>query len=72
MRNFDDAAGGHWQAAVLDGSYGGTLLVFSCAGDGAVRKTAMSAQNRRLAEQDLAGMSESRLRELLAESVPWA
>lgn len=71
MRSFDDIQGSQWQAAVLDASYGSTLLVFSHAGDGVVRKTPLSADNVRLAEQQLADMDESQLRGLLAESVPW-
>lgn len=72
MRSFDDIQGGHWQAALLDASYGNTLLVFSRLGDGAIRKAAMDAENMRLAEQQFMDMDESQLRRLLAESVPWA
>jgi hypothetical protein len=71
MRSFDDTQGSSWQAAVLDASYGNMLLVFSHASDGGVRKTTMSVENMRLAEQQLAGMDVSQLRGLLAESVPW-
>lgn len=71
MRSFDDTRGGQWQAAVLDASYGSMLLVFSHTGDGMVRQTTMAAENMRLAEQQLADMDESQLREQLAESVPW-
>jgi len=71
MRSFDDTRGGHWQVAVLDASYGSMLLVFSHAGDGEVRKLAMDAENMRLAEEQLADMDDSRLRSLLAASVPW-
>lgn len=71
MRSFDDPRGGHWQAAVLDASYGSMLLVFSHAGDGEVRKVGMHAQNMRFAEAELAGMDDARLCQLLAESGPW-
>ncbi|MEO9079934.1 MAG: hypothetical protein ABI268_11570 [Rhodanobacter sp.] len=71
MRSFDDTHGSSWQTAVLDASYGNMLLVFSHTGDGGVRKTTMSAENLRLAEQQLADMDVSQLRLLLAESVPW-
>lgn len=71
MRSFDDIQGSSWQVAVLDASYGSMLLVFSHAGDGVVRKTAMTAENLRLAEQQLDDMSESQLRGVLAQSVPW-
>ena len=71
MRNFDDTQGGHWQAALLEASYGNTLVVFSRLGDDVVRKAVLNAENMRLAEQQLLHMDESQLRGLLAESVPW-
>ncbi|MEO8857695.1 MAG: hypothetical protein ABI343_11975 [Burkholderiaceae bacterium] len=71
MRSFDDTQGSQWQAAVLDASYGSMLLVFSHAGDSVVRKLAMSAENLRLAEQQLVEMDQSQLRRLLQASVPW-
>ena len=71
MRSFDDTQGSQWQAAVLDASYGSMLLVFSLAGDSVVRKVAMSAENLRLAEQQLVEMDQSQLRRLLEASVPW-
>jgi hypothetical protein len=71
MRSFDDTRGGQWQAAVLEASYGSTLVVFSRLGDSAVRKTELDAENMGLAERQLQDMDESRLRELLAASVPW-
>jgi hypothetical protein len=71
MRSFDDTQGSQWQAAVLDASYGSMLLVFSSAGDSLVRKLAMSAENMRVAEQQLVDMDDSQLRSLLEASVPW-
>jgi hypothetical protein len=71
MRSFDDTRGGHWQAALLDASYGSMLLVFSPSGDGVIRQTAMHAENMRLAEQQLADMDDAQLRSLLAASAPW-
>lgn len=47
------------------------LLVFSPSGDGAIRQTAMHAENMRLAEQQLADMDDAQLRSLLAASAPW-
>jgi len=72
MRSFDDSHGGHWQAALLNASYGNVLLVFSRAGDGEVRQLALPAENLRLAEDELATMDDARLRQLLGESEPWA
>jgi hypothetical protein len=71
MRSFDDTQGSQWQAAVLDASYGSMLLVFSSAGDSLVRKLAMSAENMRVAEQQLVDMDDSQLLSLLEASVPW-
>lgn len=71
MRSFDDHQGGHWQAAVLDASFGNVRLVFARAGDGVVRQLDLPAENLRLAEAELAEWDDTRLRRLLAESVPW-
>lgn len=71
MRSFDDTRGRQWQAAVLEASYGNTLVVFSRLGDSEVRKTELDAENMALAERQLQAMDESQLRELLATSVPW-
>lgn len=71
MRSFDDIQGGHWQAAVLDASYGNTLVVFSHTGSGMIRQVVLDAETLRIAEQQLLAMDDSQLRSLLAESVPW-
>ena len=72
MRSFDDPRRGHWQAALLEASYGNVRLVFSHAGDGEIRQLALRAENLRVAEEELAATDETRLCELLAESEPWA
>lgn len=72
MRSFDDAAGGHWQAALLEASYGNILLVFSCIDGEGVLKKPIDADSLLAAEQVLARMEEGRLRELLAEAEPWS
>lgn len=72
MRNFDDEQGRHWQAALLDGSYGSTWVVFSRLGDDGVRKAELSAENMRLAERELLDMDTAQLRALLASSEPWS
>src|SRR6185312_4174464 len=71
MRSFDDLHDGHWQAALLDASYGNVRLVFSRAGAGEIRQLALPAENLRVAEDELATMDDARLRQLLAESEPW-
>lgn len=71
MRSFDDAQGNHWQAALMDASYGSTVVVFSCAGSGVLRKAVLDAENMRLAEEQLAGLDDSQLRDLLGQSEPW-
>ncbi|HEX5952657.1 MAG TPA: hypothetical protein VFY94_05710 [Rhodanobacteraceae bacterium] len=71
MRSFDDEHGGHWQAALLEASFGNVLLIFSrIGGDGALRKR-LDADNYQEAEQWLAGSDEASLRALLAEAEPW-
>ena len=39
MRSFDDDRGGHWQAALLEASFGNVMLVFSrIGGEGAATR----------------------------------
>ena len=71
MRSFNDAQGGHWQAAVLDASYGNTLVVFSHEGSSVIRQAVLDAENLRIAEQQLLAMDDAQLRVLLADSVAW-
>lgn len=71
MRSFDDAQGGHWQAALMEASFGNVLMIFSKIGaDGALCKS-LDAANLGEAEQLLADADAPRLRGLLAEAVPW-
>lgn len=71
MRSFDDARGGHWQAALMEASFGNVLMIFSRIGaDGVLHKPLASA-NFSEAEQLLAEADETHLRELLAEATPW-
>lgn len=71
MRSFDDAQGGHWQAALMEASFGNVLMIFSRIGaDGVLHKPLESA-NFSAAEQLLAEADETRLRSLLAEATPW-
>ncbi|MGN6119401.1 MAG: hypothetical protein ACTHOA_06820 [Rhodanobacter sp.] len=72
MRSFDDLHDGHWQAALLDASYGNVRLVFARADAGEIRQLALPAENLRVAEDELATMDDARLRQLLGESEPWA
>lgn len=68
MRTFDDDKGGHWQAAVLDASFGNALLVFSQIGGGDVLKHELYAANLAEAEQTLAAMDEAELKSTLAQA----
>lgn len=70
MRSFDDDRGEHWQAAVLDASYGGAVLVFSTFGSTTILKSTLHPANLADAEQMLAMMDEAALRNTLAEAVP--
>lgn len=71
MRSFKDSQGQPWQAALLDGSYGNILLVFSPLRGGEVRQQVMYAENLAAAEVQLAAMDEDGLRQALAEAAPW-
>jgi hypothetical protein len=71
MRSFDDDAGNHWQAALMEASFGNVLMIFSRIGaDGAMKKPLDSA-NLHEAEQLLAEADEATLRRLLSDAVPW-
>lgn len=71
MRSFDDDQGSHWQAALLEASFGNVLIVFSrIGGEGVLHKT-LDTANYREAEQWLAATDETRLRSMLAEAQPW-
>lgn len=71
MRSFDDNHGGHWQAALLEASYGNVMLIFSRIGGEGVMHRQMDTANLREAEQQLASADEATLRQMLAEATPW-
>jgi hypothetical protein len=71
MRSFDDDAGSHWQAALLEASFGNVLVIFSrIGGDGALHAPLHSA-NLHEAEQLLADADEAQLRTWLAGAKAW-
>jgi hypothetical protein len=71
MRSFDDDQGRHWQAALLEASFGNVMLIFSrIGGEGALRKT-LDTANYGEAQQWLAGADAGALQALLAEAEPW-
>ncbi len=72
MRSFDDAQGNHWQAALLEASYGTVLVVFSRDGGDEVLKNELDATHLMEAEQWLSEMDETGLRATLAGAVPWS
>jgi hypothetical protein len=71
MRSFDDERGGHWQAALMEASFGNVLLVLTKIGAEGVLRAPLDAANFREAQAWLAGADEERLRALLAEAKPW-
>jgi hypothetical protein len=73
MRTFDDTQGQHWQAALMEASFGGVVLVFGRIGGNEVLQKALDAEAANLdaAEQLLANLDEAGLRAFLAEAVPW-
>lgn len=71
MRSFDDEHGGHWQAALMEASFGNVLLVFSRIGAQGVLHTTLDAANFHEAEDWLAGADEDRLRAMLAGAKPF-
>lgn len=71
MRSFDDDRGHHWQAALLAGSFGSAMLVFSRIGAPGVLHAALETANFNEAEQWLASADPGKLREWLARAKPW-
>lgn len=74
MRTFDDTQGGHWQAALMEGSYGSVELIFGrIGGDGEVLHWALDAEavNMTDATQLVADQDEAGLCAWLAEATPW-
>lgn len=71
MRSFDDTQGNHWQAALLEASYGAVLVIFSRDGGGEVLKNELDVPHLMEAQQLLADMDEAALRAALAGAVPW-
>lgn len=71
MRSFDDDQGGHWQAALLEASFGNVLVIFSRIGGDGVLHAPLDSANFHEAEQLLADADEARLRSLLAAAKPW-
>ena len=72
MRSFEDAQGGHWQVAVMDGSYGSVELIFGRIGGDEVLSTALDTEATNLGEaaQLVAELDEPGLRAYLAEATP--
>lgn len=71
MRSFEDDQGRLWQAALLDGSYGNVLLIFSLLRGEDLRKQVMQAENLAQAQDQLAVLDEAGLLEALAAADPW-
>jgi hypothetical protein len=71
MRSFDDERGGHWQAALMEASFGNVLLILTKIGAEGVLRAPLDAANFREAESWLAEADDARLRALLAAAEPW-
>lgn len=71
MRDFDDSQGRRWQAALLEGSYGHVVLLFSPIEGGEVRQKLIDANYLVEAGTWLATLDEDALRALLIEATPW-
>jgi len=71
MRAFQDSQGRHWQAALLEASYGQVLLILSPLQDGGVLQAVMPAEHLAEAQAQLAALDDDALRALLAQAAPW-
>lgn len=71
MRSFDDTAGHHWQAALMEASFGNVLMVFSRIGDDGVYKKPLATATLGEAEQLLADANPAALQAMLDQAEPW-
>lgn len=71
MRVFDDDQGVRWQAALMQGSYGHILLLFSPMSHSEARQVLMDANYMAEAGERLAQMTDAKLRELLKDAQTW-
>ena len=71
MRSFDDEHGSHWQAALMEASFGNVLLVFTRIGAEGVLQCPLDSANFHEAERWLAEAGEERLGALLAAAEPF-
>lgn len=71
MRSFNDADGGHWQAALMEASFGNATLVLSRIGGDGVRLKPMSTANFDEASHWLAEVTDDELRRCLDEATPY-
>ena len=67
MRSFDDPQGRHWQAALLEASYGNVMLVLSPLDGTEVVQHLLGSDNLADAEVEVAALDDAGLRALLAE-----
>lgn len=71
MRTFEDANGASWQTAILHGSYGNILLIFSPLSAGDIRQLPMQCENLAESEALVTSLDTEGLRRLLEKSAPW-
>lgn len=71
MRSFDDAAGRHWQAALMQASFGNVLVIFSRIGGDEVLAKSLDTADYEEAGRVLADAREERLCELLTIARPF-
>lgn len=72
MRSFSDSNGQEWQADVMVGSYGSTLMLFWRLGSFEVFKSPLRAGNHLAAEHEVAAFSDDELRARLASAELWS
>lgn len=71
MRTFEDEQGQRWQAAILNASYGSTVLLFSPVHGDGIRQQVLAAETLAEAEQQLYALDEAALCELLETAAEW-
>ena len=71
MRTIIDSAGARWDVLIGRESWGTLVLLFSPRDGGETRQAVLAAETPMAAEQELDGMSDERLLEMLGQATAW-
>ena len=71
MRTLTEPSGARWDVLIGRESWGTLLLLFSPREGGETRRAVLAAETPMAAEQELDGMSDERLLEMLGRATVW-